>query len=827
MDEKDFWVQENKDALKMIKAMGLKAQVKLPHWKDVRTALLQSRARHVVDGITTTGNLTIQGVNYTWAPQNGVNLGGQYQNLSTVKFGNRIYIRVYAQDEIGSGFGQCQLSNFTIRVLQDLLTLAHYKTGRALLQSIHSAANCGSVLIKFCNGFSSTAQADPTSGANLEGLPPFTGAARGENYNMFVQYNPAIFGLPIMVGNDDPAYGMGQYGHPTEKPADVTLFHELVHADDVIHGMFDATLIQRGTASVKLSEMRAVGLDALRRASYSENAYRAERGFIERTYYSDSAGEVAVPLNPIVLHASHGHVCHYLGIDAPVPEETSHSQIIPRLNGAEHFTWPEFKSESKASGMRNKVKPLDAALKALDDAITQETLLNVGLALKPMTGGSAGTFRDRLKAVFDACETYLNLPKRQASLRIPGIRALQAEAARFFVLYSIVAGDPRNYQAIFQSLHNPKVRDVDGNAQFGVAIEKQRSADILRWLIAQRVDPNDRHRGLRPLDLSRIGGLMNPEKVLAGEPLALSDLPDNIPGGKVDRRDECLRILEAGTWVDPNVPFDKAVGYRALWDSRNGLLRPILKAAAISMHSGSRLAAIRANNAIIAPVPLRVYVYADGKSTCHTLNNVVTVLRYSSQQAIEGGLIHEMSHFVNLNIFKNEVMPFAAVDPTTDGQAYIEAITADFQRSGCNQLITSMTPFLKDPAPLVNGPTKTIIDRQGNAPNADTLQGVQPIDRFVFTLYNRLLGYLVGNQFRQVAMPILQEAIVSFPQALHAYGDTNDATTHAPAMFAYFRDTWLAALTSWVDTHKIGRVRRGSITDQRRPRIIRRNSVLI
>jgi hypothetical protein len=83
--------------------------------------------------------------------------------------------------------------------------------------------------------------------------------------------------------------------------------------------------------------------------------------------------------------------------------------------------------------------------------------------------------------------------------------------------------------------------------------------------------------------------------------------------------------------------------------------------------------------------------------------------------------------------------------------------------------------------------------------NADELDGAPNLDRFIFTLFNRLNGYVAKPPlFRRAPVPVLQEGIVSFTQALHCYGTRVDGLAHSPSVLAYFEGTYLTEVDAWV-----------------------------
>lgn len=246
-------------------------QLVLPKSNDITgiaaTDVAKSSSLNDIDGMNINNHATLNNNNYC-------------------KVGNNIYITKYADQKV------CPYSKFHLKVLRDLQAIALQASGRRLLRSLDKKPKSGSkvVIIKFCDGYMRTSQAnlDPSeSGGNWN---PSSGAPDSTLGQLVtVEYNPQMFGLPVVVGlNDNGAeVKSGAWGSPEEKPPDVTLFHEMVHADDYFRGVFLQTEAFRANEKVKISEIRCVGLDQFAVSEiYSENSYRSERGVKTRSFYT-------------------------------------------------------------------------------------------------------------------------------------------------------------------------------------------------------------------------------------------------------------------------------------------------------------------------------------------------------------------------------------------------------------------------------------------------------------------------------------------------------------------------------------------------------------
>ncbi|GMV40025.1 MAG: hypothetical protein AMXMBFR64_17410 [Myxococcales bacterium] len=255
--------------------MGYDLDLILPTNTDINAAgppppLNTSRA--AIDG------LAVASVTFQTSPTNPLK--------PYIRVGQRIYIRDYQGTDVGPEDGKCPYPQFVDCVLRDLRTLATTVVGRRLLHSIDENGGASRLTIVFGHGMPPmSSQCNPVAGTAL----PLTGAVPSAPVSCEVMYNPLYFGLPIIRAFNDtsPEIRPGAWGHPAQKPADVTLFHELIHADDMLRGIFNDVLIDRGRQKVKLSEMRAVGLDRFDNESIAtENGYREERGVAKRLYYT-------------------------------------------------------------------------------------------------------------------------------------------------------------------------------------------------------------------------------------------------------------------------------------------------------------------------------------------------------------------------------------------------------------------------------------------------------------------------------------------------------------------------------------------------------------
>jgi hypothetical protein len=174
---------------------------------------------------------------------------------------------------------------FKKKTQRDLKKISSTESGRKLLESIGRSGK--KLRIHSDNGEGNWAWTDPEPNSVLDpGYLRADGSA-GPAANAEVGYSPDRTGL----GDQEPYTGVS-WAHPPNRPADVGLFHELVHADDIMYGRLDyrdgVNVGPMAGTPIDNSELRAAGLppyDGANAPPYSENSYRRESGLPARTFY--------------------------------------------------------------------------------------------------------------------------------------------------------------------------------------------------------------------------------------------------------------------------------------------------------------------------------------------------------------------------------------------------------------------------------------------------------------------------------------------------------------------------------------------------------------
>jgi uncharacterized Zn-binding protein involved in type VI secretion len=175
---------------------------------------------------------------------------------------------------------------YQAKVLRDLYKISTTPSGRALLASM---AATGKKLRIHPRG-----EGESPGGARTDTDPrrtdpePMPG---GWDYNYPGAYDKT--GTDAQIGYD-PDGGSAMYPKSAQTPGqsnDPTLFHEMVHADDMMHGRLDRSECKNPggiPGYVFCGERRASGLppyDDRKKWPYSEQTYRDERGYPLREAY--------------------------------------------------------------------------------------------------------------------------------------------------------------------------------------------------------------------------------------------------------------------------------------------------------------------------------------------------------------------------------------------------------------------------------------------------------------------------------------------------------------------------------------------------------------
>jgi uncharacterized Zn-binding protein involved in type VI secretion len=177
---------------------------------------------------------------------------------------------------------------FQAKAVRDLNQIASTSSGQKLLQSMKaSGQKCRIHIDTQPNGKPGNwAWTDPPpAGANPAGYLKPDGTA-GAAANTQIGYDPNRTSLSGPPGSP---YNSAAWAQSPNRPADVGLYHEMVHADDMMKGRLDDTqgtnLGPMAGTPIENSELRAAGLPPYDHSDYSENTYREDRGVPKRTFY--------------------------------------------------------------------------------------------------------------------------------------------------------------------------------------------------------------------------------------------------------------------------------------------------------------------------------------------------------------------------------------------------------------------------------------------------------------------------------------------------------------------------------------------------------------
>jgi uncharacterized Zn-binding protein involved in type VI secretion len=176
-------------------------------------------------------------------------------------------------------------SEYQAKVLRDLNIIASTPSGERLLASMEASGRNVRIHPEDNPGDGNAAWTDPEPPTNTDHMLQPDGTA-GPGTDTQIWYNPDRTSLSGPPGSP---YNTADWAQEGNRPADVGLFHEMVHTDDMMNGRMPPgegtnTGAKAGTP-IENSELRAAGLPPYDNESYSENTYRNDRGLPERDFY--------------------------------------------------------------------------------------------------------------------------------------------------------------------------------------------------------------------------------------------------------------------------------------------------------------------------------------------------------------------------------------------------------------------------------------------------------------------------------------------------------------------------------------------------------------
>lgn len=175
---------------------------------------------------------------------------------------------------------------YQAKVVRDLNKIAGTPSGQKLLASMEaSGKNCRIHKTDPGSGNAAWTDPPPADPAPYPGYKKSDGT-NGPKADTEIWYDPDKTSLKGPPGSP---YNDADWAKEGNRPADVGLFHEMVHADDMMHGKLDNSPGQnhgpKAGTEVENSELRAAGLPPYQNEDYSENTYRDDLKLPKRTFY--------------------------------------------------------------------------------------------------------------------------------------------------------------------------------------------------------------------------------------------------------------------------------------------------------------------------------------------------------------------------------------------------------------------------------------------------------------------------------------------------------------------------------------------------------------
>jgi len=180
-------------------------------------------------------------------------------------------------------------TEFQAKAVRDLDLIAGTDSGKKLLKSLAASGKMTTIHIDTPDGTKpgnwAWTNPKPTPPKPYPGYLKSDGKP-GDPADTQVGYDPDRTSLK---GGPGSPYNTANWAQSPNRPADVGLYHELVHCDDMQQGKLDNsqgtnTGPKAGTP-IDNSELRAAGITPYDKSDYSENTYRSDRGLPQRTFY--------------------------------------------------------------------------------------------------------------------------------------------------------------------------------------------------------------------------------------------------------------------------------------------------------------------------------------------------------------------------------------------------------------------------------------------------------------------------------------------------------------------------------------------------------------
>jgi hypothetical protein len=333
-------------------------------------------------------------------------------------------------------------------VVKDLVTISKTKSGKALLLSMNAAAR-GNAAPNTPNILTTILRAARNEASNAgPAAQQWQGDQRGDATSATVGYLAGFAGvhtpgrweawdqaLPLMNEQQRTENALAltdplteDWGRAKHKPSDVTLFHEMIHAEDVMRGRLHKETAARQGHEVEVAEMRAVGLEEYydedfiqgrtnRPTIYSENTYRHERQLAPRAWYREPAEG---PLRPVAQIAPE-----------PLQPVPAMAPVPARVQGASWLKHKLTPGDHKITNRKYQIAVANLYNQGVQGIVDANAVKAVANAKAPSRSGLLGNVRQTSAQANMLATAYDNPPPRvDANVVLPELPEEREVAAK-------------------------------------------------------------------------------------------------------------------------------------------------------------------------------------------------------------------------------------------------------------------------------------------------------------------------------------------------------------------------------------------------------------